>query len=182
MILIETKRLILREFQIEDTLPLNDICNESYILKWMPDWESTVQQRKRWIQWVSSKYNEITKCEMRVMLALTEKNSGNLMGMVGLGNKREVNNEIEIAYFISSKYSKNGFTTEAANAIANWAFESIGLEYLIAIVEPDNYASQKVLEKCEFKKQETKMILNSGETEVKPFYYYRLYNPILSFV
>lgn len=178
MILIETKRLFLREFQMEDALPLNDICNEAYILKWMPDWETTVQQRKGWIQWIRGKYNEITKSEMRVMLAVTEKNNGNLMGMVGLGNKSEVNNEIEIAYFISNKYSKNGFTTEAASAIANWAFETIDLEYLIAIVEPDNYASQKVLEKCGFKKQETKMILNSGETEEKPFYYYRLYNKV----
>jgi len=47
MILIKTERLILREFQMEDALPLNDICNELYILKWMPDWEVTVEQRKR---------------------------------------------------------------------------------------------------------------------------------------
>ena len=111
------------------------------------------------------------------MLAVTEKNSGQLMGMVGIGNKGEVNNEIEIAYFIANKYSENGFITEATEALSSWALESLDLEYLIAIVEPDNCASQKVVEKCGFEKQETKMILNSGETEEKPFYYYRLYNP-----
>lgn len=167
MILIETERLILREFQMEDALPLNDICNETYILKWMPDWESTVEQRKNWIQWIKSRYNKITKYEVRVMLAFTEKRNGHLLGMVGIGNKEEVNNEIEIAYFIANKYSKNGFTTEAGQAISNWAFELINLEYLIAIVEPDNYASQKVLEKCGFKKQETKMILNSNRNRRK---------------
>jgi RimJ/RimL family protein N-acetyltransferase len=50
------------------------------------------------------------------------------------------------------------------------------MDYLIAIVELDNYPSQRVVEKCGFRKIETRMILNSGESEEKPFFYYRLYN------
>jgi RimJ/RimL family protein N-acetyltransferase len=60
--------------------------------------------------------------------------------------------------------------------MSQWALGTLGLEYLIAIVETDNFPSQRVVEKCGFTKLETKMILNSGETEEKPFYYYRLYN------
>lgn len=55
---------------------------------------------------------------------------------------------------------------------------NLKLDYLIAIVELDNIPSQRVVEKCGFTKLDTKMILNSGDTEEKPFYYYRIYNKI----
>ncbi len=43
----------------------------------------------------------------------------------------------------------------------------------------DNFPSQRVIEKSGFKKIETRMILNSGETVKRPFFYYRWYNPII---
>lgn len=118
----------------------------------------------------------MTKEKLRVMLAVTIKDSGELIGMVTIGNKEEVDNEIEIGYFVSQKHSNKGYITEAAKAMTKWAFDSLGLEYVMAIVETDNFPSQRVVEKCEFEKVETRMILNSGDTEKKPFYYYRLYN------
>ena len=108
------------------------------------------------------------------MLAVTLKANGKLIGMVGLGNKEEINNELEIAYFISKKFSDNGYISEAAKAMKEWAFHNLKLDYLIAIVELDNLPSQKVAEKCGFIKIKTRMILNSGETRAKPFYYYRI--------
>jgi RimJ/RimL family protein N-acetyltransferase len=142
----------------------------------MPDWETTVDNMKEWIDWVDSKYAAANKVNARVMLAVTLKEDGRMIGMVGIGNKKEVDNEIEIAYFISEKYSNNGYMSEASKAMAEWAFDIMDLDYLIAIVEPGNYPSQRVVEKCSFVKLETRMILNSGENEEKPFYYYRLYN------
>jgi len=53
--------------------------------------------------------------------------------------------------------------------------DTLHLDYLIAIVETDNDPSQRVVAKCGFQKVDTRMILNSGETEEKPFYYH-LYN------
>jgi len=175
---IETERLILRQFSIEDALELHNICNEPYILKWMPDWECPLERRKAWIGWVQKQYPLAAKDTARVMLAVTLKANGNIIGMVGIGNKEEVDNEIEIAYFISEKYSNNGYISEATKAMVEWTFSSLDIDYLIAIVELDNYPSQKVVERCGFTKLETRMILNSGETEEKPFYYYRIYNSI----
>lgn len=176
-ITIETKRLILRQFSMEDAKALYSICNEPYILKWMPDWESSVERRRTWIGWIEKQYNLANKDIARIMLAVTLKDNGELIGMVGIGNKEEVDNEIEIAYFISEKHSSRGYMTEAAKAMSQWALQELKLDYLIAIVEPDNYPSQKVAERCGFTRLATRMILNSGETEEKPFYYYRLYNP-----
>ena len=175
-IYIETERLILREFTVNDVQELHSICSQPYILKWMPDWKRTVAERKEWISWVQNNYLKATKNVARIMLAVTLKSSKQLIGMIGIGNKEEVNNEIEIAYFISEKYSSNGYISEASKAMIEWAFNNLKLDYLIAIVEPDNIPSQRVVEKCGFTKLDTKMILNSGDTEEKPFYYYRKYN------
>lgn len=173
---IETERLVLRQFSLEDASDLQRICNEPYILKWMPDWETSVDQIRGWIGWVNRRYSSSTKEDARIMLAVTLKEDGKLIGMVGIGNKKEVDNEIEIAYFISREFSSKGYISEAAKAMAGWALNTLKLDYLIAIVEPDNLPSQRVVEKCGFIRLETRMILNSGENEEKPFYYYRLFN------
>ena len=70
--------------------------------------------------------------------------------MVGIGNKPEVDNEIEIAYFVSRQYRNQGYITEAANALVTWAFQTLQISSLIAIVEPENVPSQRIVEKCGF--------------------------------
>ncbi|SKC66074.1 Protein N-acetyltransferase, RimJ/RimL family [Maledivibacter halophilus] len=173
---IQTERLILREFTKEDTVDLHEICSETYILKWMPDWEVPFEIREKWIEWVRSKYITSTRENIRMMLGIVLKESGKLIGMVGVGNKEEVNNEIEIAYFITEKMSGKGYVSEAVQAMSKWIFKTFDIDYLIAIVELDNYSSQRVVEKCGFTKIGKRMILNSGESEEKPFYYYKLLN------
>jgi [ribosomal protein S5]-alanine N-acetyltransferase len=149
-IYIETERLILRQFALNDVEELHSICSQPYILKWMSDWKRTIEERKEWISWIQKHYLKATKNAARIMLAVTLKSSKQLIGMVGIGNKEEVNNEIEIAYFISEEYSNNGYISEASKAMVEWAFTKL----------------------------DTKMILNSGDTEERPFYYYRIYNKI----
>lgn len=175
---IKTERLILRQFTSGDCIELHRICTQPYILQWMPDWNCTIEERKGWIKWVGKQYETATKETARIMLAITLKSTGELIGMIGIGNKEEVDNEIEITYFISQDFCNQGYMSEAVNAMVEWAFETLNLEYLIAIVELDNYPSQKVVEKCCFTKIDTRMILNSGDTEEKPFYYYRMNNNI----
>lgn len=175
-IYIETERLILREFVVNDVKELHSICSEPYILKWMPDWERTTEERKEWIGWVQNNYLKASKNIARIMLAVTLKHNNKLIGMVGIGNKEEVNNETELAYFISEEYCNQGYISEASKAMIEWSFTNLKMDYLIAIVELDNIPSQRVIEKCGFAKLNTKMIFNSGDTEEKPFYYYRIYN------
>jgi RimJ/RimL family protein N-acetyltransferase len=128
----------------------------------------------RLIRHFISEYPLACKAHARVIFAV--ELAGNVVGMVGTQNKKEVGNEIELCYFISREEEGKGYISEAAKAAARWALQNLGPDYLIAIVEPENRPSQRVVEKCGFERIETRMILNSGESEEKPFYYYRLYN------
>lgn len=172
---IETKDLILRKVEIKDKEVLHKIRNEDHILKWMPDWKSTEERTEEWIVALTNFYDKQKPGDLWCQLVIERKVDGAVMGIIALRSKEEVNNETEIAYFISEKYTGKGYMKQAAEAILDWGINYFNLPFVMAIVEVDNYPSQKVVEGIGFKKIDSRMILNSGEISEKPFYYYRYY-------
>ena len=57
---------------------------------------------------------------------------------------------VEIGYGISEIYRGNGYAAEAVDAVVTWALNQPGVCRVEAETEPDNKASQRVLEKCGF--------------------------------
>ena len=57
---------------------------------------------------------------------------------------------VEIGYGISAEYQGRGYATEAVDAAASWALRQPEVRRVEAETEPDNKASQRVLEKCGF--------------------------------
>ena len=64
----------------------------------------------------------------------------------GLGS----NGIVEIGYGILEEYQGQGYATEAVGATVNWALLQPGVTRVEAETEPDNQASQRILEKCGF--------------------------------
>ncbi|MBW9144008.1 GNAT family N-acetyltransferase [Clostridium sp. CM027] len=62
------------------------------------------------------------------------------------------NGEVEIGYGINSTYQNNGYMTEAAQAICEWAISQHDVSIIIAETEKDNIASHRVLQKCGMEK------------------------------
>ena len=57
---------------------------------------------------------------------------------------------VEIGYGIDEARQGQGYATEAVNAAVMWALQQPGVTRVEAETEPDNKASQRVLEKCGF--------------------------------
>ncbi len=57
---------------------------------------------------------------------------------------------VEIGYGILDEYQGRGYASEAVAAAVNWALAQPGVTRVEAETEPDNRASQRVLEKCGF--------------------------------
>jgi len=57
---------------------------------------------------------------------------------------------VEIGYGVKPAFEGYGYTTEAVAALIHWAAEQPGVTCVEAETEPDNYASQRVLEKNGF--------------------------------
>ena len=64
----------------------------------------------------------------------------------GLG----ANGVVEIGYGILEEYQGQGYATEAIDATVVWALKQSNVTRVEAETEPDNRASQRVLEKCGF--------------------------------
>ncbi len=74
---------------------------------------------------------------------------GELMGMVDLF-RRETDAALEIGYWLGKPYWRQGYITEAANAIIAESHKTLGADSLIAGVFSDNLASLRVLQKLGF--------------------------------
>lgn len=75
--------------------------------------------------------------------------SGNIVGSLSFKGLND-NGMLEIGYGINPKYEGKGLMTEAVSAIVRWASEQPGVLLIEAETEPDNIASQRVLEKAGF--------------------------------
>src|SRR5699024_10680100 len=84
--------------------------------------------------------------------AVTDRFTGKLYGTIGLTNNYHFNNG-EIAYWIGEEFWGNGFATEAAQAIMDFAFKEKKYHKLYARYFHSNPASGRVLEKLGMKQE-----------------------------
>ncbi len=60
------------------------------------------------------------------------------------------NHSVEIGYGVLPEHERNGYASEALQAMTQWAFSQKDIVFVEAETDPDNKASQRVLEKCGF--------------------------------
>jgi ribosomal-protein-alanine N-acetyltransferase len=82
--------------------------------------------------------------------AVVEKDTDRVIGYCGL-IFLEGTTDIELAYGLAKSSWGKGFATEAARASLRYAFEELKLERIVAVVNPQNIPSQRVLEKLGMK-------------------------------
>ena len=63
---------------------------------------------------------------------------------------------VELGYIIASSYRCQGYASEAAKAIINWAFSQLNVQTITAGCDADNIASKRVLEKIGMHHVETR--------------------------
>lgn len=71
---------------------------------------------------------------------------GRFIGRAGLA-PFERTNEIELGFMLKQDMWGQGLATEAASAVARWAFTNLQIDQVIAFTHPENTASQRVLTK-----------------------------------
>ena len=86
--------------------------------------------------------------------AMQFKANGELIGTSGL-QPLEDTGEIEIGYNLSEKYWRQGIGYECAMGWLTYGFETAGLERIVAIAQPENVGSWRIMEKCGMKYEKT---------------------------
>ncbi|MGG7165788.1 GNAT family N-acetyltransferase [Clostridium ihumii] len=62
------------------------------------------------------------------------------------------NGEVEIGYGLGKEFEHNGYMTEAVKAMCQWALNQNDVTSVIAETDLEGLASQRILERCGFKK------------------------------
>lgn len=99
--------------------------------------------------------------------AIVLKETNETIGMGGL-IRRDALEDVDIGYALLSRFWSKGYAVEAALAVTAYAKEEVGLKRLVAIVDPANQGSIRVLEKIGLRYE--KMIrLSEDDIELKLF-------------
>jgi ribosomal-protein-alanine N-acetyltransferase len=145
---IETERLLLRPFSMDDLSALHAMTSHQEVVRYLPEGVWTLEETRKALRKVTDRYKRGQSIrEAKYTLAVVERNTKKVIGWCGLGPMDFHQSEVEIYYGLSRDFWGRGIATEAAKALLHYAFQSIGLEKMVAIVKPENTASQRVIEK-----------------------------------
>jgi RimJ/RimL family protein N-acetyltransferase len=143
--IIQTERLLLREFVPEDWRATYAYQNDPRYLEFY-EWEHRSEHDvKAFVQMFVDRQSESPRTKFQ--LAITLPNSNKLIGNVGV-RKREVRSySADMGYELDPREWGNGYATEAAGAMLKFAFEQLRLHRVSANAIANNLNSLHVLEK-----------------------------------
>jgi len=142
--ILETKRLILRPMQADDIDALLVIFTD---LKVMALFDSPPFDRGQMMSWLQRNLDHQEEYGYGLFSVILKTN-GLLIGDCGL-EVMEVDGvqAAELGYDFRSDYWNQGFATEAASAVRDYAFDVLELPQLISLIRVHNAASQRVSQK-----------------------------------
>ena len=164
---LETQRLILRRFTLDDAAFVVELVND-------PAWLANIGDRKvRSLEDARTYLRQGTLAMYdRVgfgMYVVTLKESGEPIGTCGL-IQRDTLPDVDIGFAFLPRYRGQGFAFESAAAVMEYGTGVIGLKRIVAIVSANNQASIRLLEKIGLRFERT--IRFPGDEEEIPLYGY----------
>jgi [ribosomal protein S5]-alanine N-acetyltransferase len=139
---LSTPRLLLRELTPDDGPALFEILGDPENMRFYPR-PYTREEVDGWIARQFERYREGSG-----LLALILRDSGSFVGDCGLiWQDVEDVQEPEIAYHVHLAHQGRGYATEAARAVRDYAFGTLGCDHVISMIRPENLASRRVAEK-----------------------------------
>ena len=152
-VIIETERLLLREFVEDDAEALFHLNSDPEVLRFVPDATPPVdleQARQVLLDGSIAGYRKYGFGRWACIL----KSTGEQIGFAGLKYLKEFD-EVEVGFRLMRAHWGRGLATEAARASVQFGFTDLGLKRIIGLVMPENGASVRVLEKAGLRCVET---------------------------
>lgn len=165
MSILETERLLLHELSTKDAHFILEILNEPSFIRNIGDRGiRTIDGANSYI--LNGPVASYTKNGFGLYLVKL-KETDEPIGMCGL-IKRETLEDVDIGYAFLPRFWSKGYAVEASKAVKEYAKNVIGLKRLVAIVDPENEGSIRVLQKIGLNFE--KMVkLSEDDIELKLF-------------
>ncbi|TNF65355.1 MAG: N-acetyltransferase [Gammaproteobacteria bacterium] len=145
MIIVETQRLILRTWQIDDISPMTKVNEDLKVMKYFP----SIGNRDT-TAWLIGRLEQHHNDHGFSLYPVILKQTNEMIGFVGLltvGFQAHFTPAVEIGWRLGSQCWGNGYAPEAAYAMLEFGFNKIGLEKIVSFTVKDNLNSRRVMEK-----------------------------------
>jgi len=139
---IITERLIIRRFDENDWMDLYEYLSDEEVVRFEPYNVYTKEQAME---------EAIYRAGAKSFYAVCLKENGKLIGNLYLG-KGEFDTW-ELGYVFNRSFQGQGYATESARALLEYAFTSLGARRIIAMCNPKNERSWKLLERLPMRRE-----------------------------
>jgi ribosomal-protein-alanine N-acetyltransferase len=154
---LNTNRVFLREFTEADVNDLYRLDSDPDVMRYISDG--------------TTKTYETVRTGIKSMIAYYDKHpglgvwhssnaEGNFIGWCALKYLGETQ-DIEVGYRLLKEYWGNGYATEGARALLHYGFDTLGLDRIVAVANPANARSRRVIEKIGLQFKEYTVRYNS---------------------
>ena len=139
---LKTARLTLREFVPSDLEALQALASDARVLEYAPAESRALEAVRRARATPAARRSAGRRRSYELAVVLNR--GGKLIGAcdVALAGTRAA----DIGYMLAPRHWGHGYGTELARALVGFAFGSLGLERLSAVVAIENDRSRRVLE------------------------------------
>jgi ribosomal-protein-alanine N-acetyltransferase len=148
---IETERLVLRPFRLEDAKRVQELAGDAAVAEMTDAIPHPCEDgvAEEWIEGLPAAREAGTDLALAVCL----KSDGPVVGAVSLGSISAEHRRGVLGYWIGRPYWNKGYCTEATRAIVEYGFRSLGLNRVQAFHFEPNPASGRVLEKIGMRRE-----------------------------
>jgi len=148
--IIETERLRLDLLQNSDVNEIFQLRSDPETMKYIP--RPLVKNNEDALAHIKLILDNIEN-NLGINWAIRIKDEPKLLGIIGFYRLQPENYRAEIGYMILPEFHGKGYVPEAVKRLTKYGFEDLKLHSIEAVIAPENYASEKVLQKCGFTKE-----------------------------
>lgn len=148
--LLETKRLILRDYRKDDWERVHIYASDLEFSKYELWGPNTEEDTKKFVN--DMVLQASTKPRYKFDLAICLKDSDLLIGGCGIRRESELSHVANLGWAINSDFQSKGYATEAAEALLRFGFDQLHLKLIYATCDTRNSASFRVMEKLGMKR------------------------------
>jgi len=145
MTIIETERLMVRNFKPEDWMDLREYISKERVMIFECSWDSSEESlRKKAVEFSSG--NSFWAVEL--------KSTGKMIGHVYFNQVQPIESRTWIlGYIFNNDYYGNGYATEACKGLLEYGFGNLCIHRVVAKCSPENEPSWKLLERLKMRRE-----------------------------
>ena len=147
---LETERLVLRRVNENDANEIFALRSNPETMKYIPrPLVKSIDDALEHIAMIDAKIDT----NEGINWAITYKDNPTLIGIIGHYRIKPDHFRAEVGYMLLPEYNGKGIITEAVQEVVKYGFNEMKLHSIEAIIDPENFGSEKVLQKCGFVKE-----------------------------